>query len=502
MRVESQVAVPVEQAQLIDPAAFRFDTSGAQAIQQAGAVITELGKRKADMQDRIAVSNVNAAMNKAQLDYQQEIIGKPLDQHASILQKHVNLAKTSSGNQKMTAEARTLAQNKLNIWGNNFAEIGELSTIKALEKDALIRVTDDYENALTNGTPEDIADAELALDEQYEGSYTPAEAGRLKEQVEGRAVAQMETNAIDGVHAAIEAASAPGSTGDFTIAKELAKSPLIDEKTQSSLRSSIGTAETALDTRQKNAVTAKTNEVTSNTIRDYFTVDPATGNSIMTVPELMKRHEAGFLKDSEFKSMMENLTTTVPKDSDGFAAGRVRRAVADFEEGLISRADVDSAILKEYPLLDGPDRSNVVSDLEAVSSKILGTAKSNAYAEGSSLRSVQFVGIETEDQFTKLFAGSGLTEGQKKRLNRRRLAEINNQDLYERAVSDRLNEMRKSGIEDVNKYKSESLSILLQYQNRLNLKLGTTKHCSVRRPSCSKTKKYHRDVKGRETSRT
>jgi hypothetical protein len=83
MRVESQVAVPVEQAQLIDPSAFRFDTSGAQAIQQAGAVITELGKRKQDMQDRIAVSNVNAAMNKAQLDYQQEIIGKPLDQHAS-----------------------------------------------------------------------------------------------------------------------------------------------------------------------------------------------------------------------------------------------------------------------------------------------------------------------------------------------------------------------------------------------------------------------------------
>ena len=82
----------------------------------------------------------------------------------------------------------------------------------------------------------------------------------------------------------------------------MAKSPSIDGRTSTALNSAIGTAERALDTRRTNAVTARTNEVTSNTIRDYFTIDPETGNSIMTVPELMKRQATGFLKDSEFKS--------------------------------------------------------------------------------------------------------------------------------------------------------------------------------------------------------
>jgi hypothetical protein len=171
--------------------------------------------------------------------------------------------------------------------------------------------------------------------------------------------------------------------------------------------------------------------------------------------------------------MMKSLTTVIPSDSDGFALGKIRRGIADFNSGNISRAEMDEIVVDNYSLLDATDRSNVPSEVEAESSKVLATAKTNAYSEGASLRSVQFLGIDTEDELFKLFAGSGLSDDQKKRINRRRVAEINNQDLYERAVNDRLNEMRKGGIEDVNKYKQESLAILLQYQTRLNLKLDT-----------------------------
>jgi hypothetical protein len=193
-RVESGVPVAVEQAQLIDPSGFRFDTSIAQATENIGGILTELDKRKKDLQDRISSSNVNAAINNAQLGYQQEIVGKPLDQHAAILRKHVNAAKSISGQQRMTNEARALVNAKLGSWGQSFAEQGELATIVAMNKEAGIRVADDLGNALVNGDQEDILEAEAAYDEHF--AANPEEGKQQKEKIEALAVKQMRDNAI------------------------------------------------------------------------------------------------------------------------------------------------------------------------------------------------------------------------------------------------------------------------------------------------------------------
>ncbi len=465
-RFTSTEEVPVERAQLIDPSAFRFSFESARTLQQVGGVLEELGKRKLEMQDRIGISNINAAMENAEQEYQAEIIGKPLEEHAAILLRHRNNAMTFAGQQRLSPEVRGFAENKLRIWGDTFQDTGEIATIKALERDAIIAVTTGYEKALTEGSLEEIAEAEVALDEQFKSSYEPGEAEKLKIEAERRAVKLMETNAVNAVHEAIEVASDPkAGTGNFELAKELAKSPSIDGLTKTRLRSAINIAEKARDKEIEQRHKDLVNETTSDTIREYFGGD-------LTVAELNERHEKLLIKDSEFKFMMKGLTQIIPDDSDPFAAGRIRRAETDFDMGAINRAEADKIVLENYTKLDGSDRSKVVADLEEVEEKIIATAKSNAYNEGRGLMSFQFVDIQTRDEFERLVLGvKGLTEDDKKRINRRWEAEVSNRDLYERAVDDRFREMRREKISDPNRFKAESLGILLQYQRRKRLAL-------------------------------
>lgn len=248
-RVTVAEPVPVERAQLVSPSEFRFSMASAETLEQIGGVLSELGRRKIEMQDRIGISNINAAMENAEREYQLEIIAKPLEEHAAILQKHRNNAIVFAGPQRLSPGAKSLADNKLQIWGDIFADVGEIATIKAIERDALIRVTADLQKALTEGGPEDIVEAEAAFDAQAKTSYTPAEAKVEKEKIEQRAIKQMEENAISNVHAAIEVASDPETgTGNFDIARDLAKNELIPESKQTTLRNTINSAEKAVGT--------------------------------------------------------------------------------------------------------------------------------------------------------------------------------------------------------------------------------------------------------------
>lgn len=187
--------VPVRRAQLVDPSAFRFGTAGAEALKIIGGVLEELGEHKVEMQDRISVSSINAAMENAEREYQKEILAKPIEEHAVILQKHKNKAIAFALRQRLSPETRELVEGRVEAWGDFFADKGEIVTLKAMERDAIIRVTADYEKALTEGTEEDIAEARTAILAQYAISYTPAEATVMLAEVEQRAEEQIIENA-------------------------------------------------------------------------------------------------------------------------------------------------------------------------------------------------------------------------------------------------------------------------------------------------------------------
>jgi hypothetical protein len=264
-RYSSAVPVPVERAQpqrtvqqtpFIDPSGFRFSTGDAKALQQIGGVLERLGKHKVEMQDRLGLSNINAIMENAEREYEKEIINSPLEEHAAIRQKHIKNAMAFAAKERLSAQARPFADNKLRIWSDAFSDAGELVNLKALAEQTTIQAMADYEAALTKGGQEDIAEAQSELMAQLSITHTPIEAKTIFDRVHTRAIAQMEENAISNVHAAIE-------EGSFEVARELAKNPQIPEPRQTTLRNTIKSAEKANQTQIELAIEQKDDEIGS-----------------------------------------------------------------------------------------------------------------------------------------------------------------------------------------------------------------------------------------------
>ena len=76
-RIESTKSFAVEQAQLVDPSAFRFSTVGAQAIGQIGGVLQELGKRKQAADNSLAINAAGESRDLAKLQMQDFMLNNP-----------------------------------------------------------------------------------------------------------------------------------------------------------------------------------------------------------------------------------------------------------------------------------------------------------------------------------------------------------------------------------------------------------------------------------------
>ncbi|KKK78666.1 hypothetical protein LCGC14_2841290, partial [marine sediment metagenome] len=76
-RFTSTAQVPVEQAQLIDPAAFRFSRASAEALKAIGGVLTELEERKRDADDSLSINAAGEARDLAKLKLDNIIKNEP-----------------------------------------------------------------------------------------------------------------------------------------------------------------------------------------------------------------------------------------------------------------------------------------------------------------------------------------------------------------------------------------------------------------------------------------
>jgi hypothetical protein len=401
-RVESTATVAVEQAQLIDPSAFRFDTSIARATQQAGAVIEELGKRKIEAQDRISTSNANAAISKAQLDYQQDIIGKPLDQHAGILLKHVNNAKSIAGQQKMSKQARELSDARLNAWGQTFAEQGELATVVAMHREAGIRVASDLGDALVNGDAEDIAEAEIAFDRHHAAS--PEEGKQQKEKIEALAVKQMRVNSI-GI-AAKNAFAAWESTvsienpkGDLNAAFEsIENSDLPEDEKQE--------VETEIKTRVANRRAERKLQLEANQEQDlssinqlmYFDKDYSAASEAIKNSSLTETQKTTLLKDSE--SRANAVARGIPIKNDRVVENELYEMSLDIWRGTITKKQFDDELIKRGGKLDDPAYQRVTKS----AADTLKTSQAQSLARADSDAANVLVNFKSEDAYAKFLS--------------------------------------------------------------------------------------------------
>ena len=66
-RVSSTQPVPVRQAQLIDPGAFRLNAASAEELEVIGGVLSELGERKQRSDDSLSINSASEARDLAKL---------------------------------------------------------------------------------------------------------------------------------------------------------------------------------------------------------------------------------------------------------------------------------------------------------------------------------------------------------------------------------------------------------------------------------------------------
>lgn len=361
--------------------------------------------------------------------------------------------------QGMSPEAQQRLQQEIDIAKQEFIASSTLDAVKATGDNVVLAATAAYNEVIqdSNSTEESRLAARAEFEEQVGRNRSVEFTNKLANKLDEDAVADRATDASNDVYASIEA-------GAFDMASKLATNSDIPEDKQATLRSAINTAENKVQADIDSADVKAKAQATDESL-----LEVAKGEGSIT--KIDKRFELGLIERSEWKSMRDDLEVAPPTNSDPEAAATVRRVNADFESGAITRDEANKGKLAVFSKLDATDREKVYSDLEDIGTKIVGTAKTNAYSEGRTLISPQFVGV-TMDQFRKSLLGiSGLTDEEKGRINRRFQAEISNRDLYERAVDQRFREMRTEGTTDPLKYESESLSILMTYQRNKDLKL-------------------------------
>lgn len=76
-RISSTTPIPVEQAQLIDPGAFRFSNISAEVLEQAGGVLFELGKRELVAKNSLAINAAVESRRLAELKMEEFIRNNP-----------------------------------------------------------------------------------------------------------------------------------------------------------------------------------------------------------------------------------------------------------------------------------------------------------------------------------------------------------------------------------------------------------------------------------------
>ncbi len=445
--------------------------TGAGAVGQAlgqgllgvGAAGIELFKRRQDMEDTRSAVTANSLV-KTVVDENRAFRETTTDTKAwaKDLQERLTRAESQIGTLPMSDDARALQGVKFQASSREATANSLVAETTREADDTRGAVILDVTESVRSGSEQDKADATKRFTAIAPSLWDESEARTIFATAVKAGQKGRTDDLINNVHAAMEEGSI---SGNFETVRVLATDPNIPEKQQTTLRNAINAAENTKTAKVKDEQTRIVNETTTQTINEYY-------NNTLTIAALDQRHKAGLIKDAAFTTMIEGLQEIAPKASDPFAKGAIRRATAKLQEGSISREDADEVILANYLRLDTTDRSDVVANLEEATTKAIATAKSNAYNEGVGLMSEQFVGIkDAEDILQVLLGAKGLTEEEKEKTNRRFTAEVNNRDLYERAVEERFREMRAKDISDVRQYNSESLRILLQYQKRKQLDL-------------------------------
>ncbi len=489
------------------------------ALGQAGLVtgktIQRIQQKRQGMEDTRSAITANEFINTAIKENRAfRNVNADTKTWAKDLQERFNQAQTQIGSLSMSDDARLLLNARFQAAAQgalNNSLIAETDRETSDTRDAIIR---DIVEAVRSGTEQDKIDAlsraaKVSSDlwDENEARFVIGAAvkagqkGRHDDVVQAkRAEAGIDSAGIEAQMITEKRLRAEGAvtpelallTGeDLVSIQKFAVSAGSKRKTDSEIAAAAAT----ISAYGKIRDSEPGQPVDVDAILDTIEVDPTiTDNDKITAAEKIKTfwttwnsatalQEEKIITSNAVRMKANNIITEVRNESVELSTELIKK-LEDIGVDVKTMSVLDKAFAK-YNSLEGAEKIAVVDNkgfmndifaadkaVKDLEGKAIKVAQTNANREGRALMSQRFIGLKDEDDLLRLLIKSkGLTDKEKRDINRQFTAEVNNRSLYERAVERRYAELQDAGVTDVKKYKSESLELLLQYQKQKQLTL-------------------------------
>lgn len=149
------------------------------------------------------------------------------------------------------------------------------------------------------------------------------------------------------------------------------------------------------------------------------------------------------------------------KESDVFANQEAMRLNLRVGQGAITRKKALSGLVPLLSQLNETDGKLRLADFEKAFTRSQSTALDNAIYAGRSLMSVQFTDIDSAEALRIAIGLMKVDPEEKKRMNRRFMAEMNNRNLYNESMNDYIRNKPDATATDI---RNESIRRIGEYQ--------------------------------------
>lgn len=247
--------------------------------------------------------------------------------------------------------------------------------------------------------------------------------------------------------------------GDLSEA-ELAQKQLSNPTTEQLRRMNLSVARAERTFNSRNAQFKE--EATTATLNEW-----ATGS--LKESDLIARHAAGFISDSEFKFILNELRRTDTRKTDPIANASALEIITKVGQGVLTKQEAKTQMYKLMPNLDETAAIARLGDIETVFGKAQNTRLNTDYSLGDSLIiSRRFRGIPTIEDMVGF---SALTPGEQNDEQRKFTAETQNNALYKEALNEWFQEESKKGIVSIDDIRNQAIIFRNVYRERSRLEI-------------------------------
>lgn len=336
-RVSASTPVPVQQAQLIDPNAFRLSTASAEALKTIGGVVTELGERKRKAQDSLSTAEIGASEQFAEaqmVDFMQDNPdpSKWNEQAEKIIARHGE----NVTSKQMSSQLRDQHTVRVQAWSDNFRFQNELLQTKKIVADDITFTGSAY---ISDPTPENRDAAERALLRREQPKIVEIEMKLLDQQADEQTLSTIMQQASD------PALTKEESDALFAEARRLLPKTTLDADQKVATATFIDNEQRRVQSKTESISFARKMEVNRDFVNRVFTQDL----SPTEVAESNLDDKGGFkeLSKKKWQTYVDGASDPAPTESLPESYTNLTDTVLDFigEKNQVTEEAAYRAIL-------------------------------------------------------------------------------------------------------------------------------------------------------------